>query len=101
MTATAANLKRWIANHEAVNDRVTEERRLLTPAASFRKALRVGVLHHQVSAPVPAASIEEALRVHRTWVKSMLTIFQATKRAAHLALPQRGPRNQSRADQIG
>jgi|GEM_PF-1911793 len=30
MTATAANLKRWIANHEAVNDRVTEERRLLT-----------------------------------------------------------------------
>jgi len=30
------DLKRWLANHQAVNARVRAERRLLTPAASLR-----------------------------------------------------------------
>lgn len=69
MTTSPADLKRWIANHQAVNSRVRAERRLLTPAASLRKALEVSALRRQVSGPPPATPIDDVLVVHRQWVK--------------------------------
>ena len=68
MTA-AAELKRWVANHQAVDSHVRRERRLLTPAASLRKALQVSKLQSQLSGPASSTSMEEALQVHRVWVK--------------------------------
>lgn len=76
---TAPNdLKRWIANHQAVNSRVRAERRLLTPAASLRKALKIGELHRQVSGPAPATRIDDVLVVHDQWVKLRAALLDAS-----------------------
>ena len=69
MIIRAAELKRWVANHQAVNSRVRAERRLLTAAESLRKALQVSKLRRQVSGSPPATPIDEVLVVHRQWVK--------------------------------
>jgi hypothetical protein len=42
---------------------------LLTPAESLRKALEIGKLHSQLSGRPRATPIDEALVVHRQWVK--------------------------------
>ena len=68
MTA-AAELKRWVANYRVVDSHVRRERRVLTPAASLRKALGVSKLQNQVSGPPSSTPAEEALQVHRVWVK--------------------------------
>jgi hypothetical protein len=69
MKTSPAELKRWVANHQAVSSRVRAERRLLTPAELLRKALEIGKLHSQLSGPPRATPIDEALVVHRQWVK--------------------------------
>lgn len=69
MTTPPADLRRWIANHQAVNAEVHRERRLLTPTESLFKALQASKLHREVSDRPPAESIEEALVVYRQWAK--------------------------------
>ena len=69
MTSSGADLKRWVANQQAVNARVLAERRLLTPAESLRKALQVGKLRREVSGAPVTTPIDEALVVHRQWLK--------------------------------
>ncbi len=69
MTSSKTDLRRWVANHQAVNSRVQQERRSLTPAESLRKALQVSKLHYQVSGPMSATPIDEVLVVHRQWAK--------------------------------
>lgn len=68
MSTSANRIKRWVANHEAVNARVSVARRVLTPAESLRKAMQVIELNSQLSGRAPS-STEEALLVHRTWAK--------------------------------
>jgi hypothetical protein len=69
MPTSAADLKRWIANHEAASSRVREERRLLTPTESLQKAMQVSELQRQVSGSPQATSIDDVLVVHRQWDK--------------------------------
>jgi hypothetical protein len=69
MPTSTADLKRWMANHQAVNSRVQRERQLLTPTESLRKVLQVNKLYRQVAGPPPATPIAEVLENQRPWAK--------------------------------